>query len=179
MRFNFYDLYCDFINSLKNLPKRLKFNFLSFSAAFKAFIKNFNFIDFVKKFVRAIIRPRLPFTLYGMLFRSFLYWYVMIQGLFVVILLIFDLFGKLDKYMSNPVSILDILAITALFIPKTIGLTIPVAIMFGVSMTLGTFYQNNELIAIFTSRISLFKFSFPIIIDRTGSEILSLSNSLV
>ncbi|HQB62112.1 MAG TPA: LptF/LptG family permease, partial [Spirochaetota bacterium] len=130
MRFNFYDLYCDFINSLKNLPKRLKFNFLSFSAAFKAFIKNFNFIDFVKKLVRAIIRPRLPFTLYGMLFRSFLYWYVMIQGLFVVILLIFDLFGKLDKYMSNPVSILDILAITALFIPKTIGLTIPVAIMF-------------------------------------------------
>lgn len=163
MRFNFYDLYCDFINSLKNLPKKVKYNFISIMTALKIFIKNFNFIKFVKKSVNALIRPRLPFTLYGMLFKSFLYWYIMIQGLFIVILLIFDLFGKLDKYMSNPVSILNILVITAMFIPKIIGLTIPVAIMFGVSMTLGTFYQNNELIAIFTSRISLFKFSFPII----------------
>ena len=109
-------------------------------------------------------KPMLPFTLYKMLFKSFFYWLLVIQVLFIVILVIFDLFGKLDKYMSNPVSIFQILFITGLFIPKTIGLTIPVAIMFAVTMSLGTFYQNNELIAIFTSRISMSKFSFPIVV---------------
>ncbi len=110
------------------------------------------------------LQLNIPTTLYGMLFRGFLYWFVIIQGLFVVILVIFDLFGKLDTYMNNSVQIWTILFITALHIPKAISMTIPVAVMFGVTMTLGTFYQNNELVAIFTSQISMTKFTMPLMI---------------
>ena len=110
------------------------------------------------------LQLNLPTTLYGMLFRGFFYWFAIIQGLFVVILVIFDLFGKLDTYMNNSVPMWQILFITVLYIPKAISMTIPVAVMFGATMTLGTFYQNNELVAIFTSQVSMTKFTMPLII---------------
>ena len=107
---------------------------------------------------------RYPVTLYKMLFKSFLSWFAVAQFLFTLILLIIDLFFKLNDYLNFKVQILNLLFITLIYIPKTISLTIPVSIMFGITMSLGTYYHDNELIAIFTSGISLFKFAFPLII---------------
>lgn len=127
-------------------------------------IRYFNIRDFIFKSYNFIKRPLLPWTLYKMLFRGFLYWFLIIQGLLIIIVIIFDLFVKLDKYTQFSVPLLNIVFISILYIPKSIWLTIPVAIMFGITMTLGVLYQNNELVAIFTSRVSLYKFTLPIII---------------
>ncbi|HOJ65130.1 MAG TPA: LptF/LptG family permease [Spirochaetota bacterium] len=160
MRYYFRDILYIILEYLSNIPKRFFNSLLNFIN----FIKNFNIKEAYHSIYNFIKRPLLPWTLYRMLFTSFLYWFIIIQGLLIIIVIIFDLFVKLDKYMQFSVSIPNIIFISFLLIPKAIWLTIPVAIMFGITMTLGMFYQNNELIAIFTSRISLYKFTMPIII---------------
>ena len=118
-----------------------------------------NISSFITKYIR---RP--PTTLYKMLFREFFYWLFVAEGMFVIIMFIVDLFQKINDYISHGVTPLYIVLITVLYVAKSISFTIPIAIMFSVAMTLGTFYQNNELVAIYTSGISLFKFSAPVIL---------------
>lgn len=160
MRYYFKDILYIILEYLSNIPKR----FLNTLNNFIDFIKNFNLKKSIIDIYKFIKRPLLPWTLYRMLFLSFLYWFLIIQGLLVIIVIIFDLFVKLDKYMQFSVSILNIIFLSLLLIPKAIWLTLPVAIMFGITMTLGVLYQNNELVAIFTSRVSLYKFTMPLII---------------
>lgn len=107
---------------------------------------------------------QLPLILYKMLLRSFLNWFLIAQGLFVVMFLIADLFLRIDSYINNKVTITNILFLTALAIPKGAWLTMPIAIMFGIIMTIGSLYQGNELVAIYTSGISLAKFTLPLIL---------------
>lgn len=106
---------------------------------------------------------RLPIILYKMLIKSYFYWFLIIQGLFIVIFIIFDLFAKLDIYMNSSSSIFTIVKITLLLVPKSTWQTLPISIMFSITMTIGTLYQNNELVAIFTSSISIYKFVIPVI----------------
>ncbi len=120
-----------------------------------------------EKIINFINKPLLPFILYKMLFKSFLFWYSIAQGLFIVIIIIFDFFLKVNESYTDPhlkFTILNILIITILLVPKAMWLTMPVAIMFGVIMSLSTLYQNNELIAVFTSGISIYKFVLPLIV---------------
>jgi lipopolysaccharide export LptBFGC system permease protein LptF len=152
------------IDYFKQLPRNTVESAISTWLALVHFIKNFSFTEYKQKLIEFIKRPLLPFILYLMLIKSFLYWFLIAQGLFIVILIIFDLFSKLDEYMRASVSILNILFITSLYIPKAVWLTMPVAIMFGIIMALGSFYQNNELVAIFTSGISIYKFVVPVVL---------------
>ncbi len=128
------------------------------------FIKNFHLKKIIDKTVRFIRKPLLPFKLYKMLFNSFLYWYFIAQSLFIVIFLIFDFFTKIDKYIDNSVNVFQILYISFLLIPKALWLSMPIAIMFGIIMAIASFYQDNELIAVFTSGISIYKFVIPLVI---------------
>jgi lipopolysaccharide export system permease protein len=105
-----------------------------------------------------------PATLYKMLFKSFLSWFAVAVSLFVIILLIIDLFVKLNDYINASTPILQILTVTFLYVPKSISLILPVPIMFGITMSLGSYYQNNELVAIYTSGLSLFRLAIPLII---------------
>ena len=108
------------------------------------------------------MRP--PLTLYRMLLREFFYWLFVAEGMFIVIMFIVDLFQKINDYIAHSVIPLYIVLITVLYAAKSISFTIPIGIMFSTAMTLGTFYQNNELVAIYTSGISLLKFSTPVIL---------------
>lgn len=99
-----------------------------------------------------------------MLLQEFFYWLFVAEGMFIVIMFIVDLFQKINDYIQYGVTPLYIVAITFLYIAKSVSFTIPIAIMFSTAMTLGTFYQNNELVAIYTSGISLLKFATPVII---------------
>lgn len=105
-----------------------------------------------------------PITLYKMLFKNFINWYLVAQFLGILIVIIADLFAQLDMYMSHNLSAAHILALTGLLVPKAIWFTMPFIIMFGIIMAISGFYQTNELIAIFTSGISYARFTFPIIL---------------
>ncbi len=129
-----------------------------------SFKSNFSFKLFFIDILSFLKKPSIPWTLYKMLLKEFLNWFLVAQSLFIIILLIVDLFAKINDYTNNNVHILTLLQITVIYIPKAISLTLPVAIMFGITMTLGTFFQNNELVAIYTIGVSLIKFTIPLII---------------
>jgi lipopolysaccharide export system permease protein len=133
----------------------------------KKIIENYDIEKYKNQIKNFINKPLLPFILYKMLIKSFLYWYFIAQGLFIIIILIFDFFLKVNESYTDPhlqFTIIDILVITFSLTPKAMWLTMPIAIMFGVTMSLSSFYQHNELIAIFTSGISIYKFVLPLII---------------
>lgn len=128
---------------------------------------NLNINQYKQQIITFINKPLLPFILYKMLLKSYLFWYSIAQGLFIVLFLIFDFFIKVNESYTDPnlkFTIINILIITLLLVPKAMWMTMPIAIMFGVIMSLSTCYQHNELIAIFTSAISIYKFVLPLII---------------
>jgi len=104
-------------------------------------------------------------TLNRMLILSFLQTLFIAIVFFVFLIELVDLFSNLWRYLNNDASILLILKVAYLYLPKCIIYSISPALLFSVSYTLGSFYSNNELIAIFGSGISLFKFTYPLIIS--------------
>ena len=55
---------------------------------------------------------KVPFTLYKMLFASFINWYLLAQFLGILVVVIADLFGQLDMYLSKNLSALEILKLS-------------------------------------------------------------------
>lgn len=170
-----FELTYAFTNFFKKIPNKLKFKIKEYRVNLKLsvkktkyFIKHFNFKEFSSSFFPALIkyikRPLLPFLLYKMLMKSFLYWCMIAQGLFLIIFLIFDFFSKINHYIDYKISALNMLFITFMLSPKAIWITLPIAIMFGIIMAISTMYQNNELIAVFTSGVSIYKLVIPIIL---------------
>lgn len=98
------------------------------------------------------------------LFRKVIPLFIGAIVFFSLVLILVDLMMNLWGYVSNSVPVAKVFQIMALYVPKTIWYAIPIAILFAVSYTLSDLYANNELIAIFASGISLFKFTFPLLI---------------
>ena len=97
-----------------------------------------------------------------MLFNSFLPIFVSSLIFFSLIMEIAEILPNLFRYISNETPISVILRITALYIPKSILYSIPIALLFSGCYTLGQFYSRNELVAVFNSGISLNWFVFPV-----------------
>jgi len=102
-------------------------------------------------------------TLNTMTLKSFLPVFLFSLAFFILILQLVDLFGNLWRYLNNDVSLLEILSVSYLYLPKCISFSISPSLLFSISFTLGTFYANNELISIFGSGVSLFRFVLPLI----------------
>lgn len=104
-------------------------------------------------------------TLRNMVLKQFIPVFLVTMIFFVVLLQLADLFGNMWQYMNNEVPISSILYISFLYIPKCISFSLPIALLFAISFTLGNLYANNELIAIFGSGISLIRFTSPLLIS--------------
>ncbi len=100
-------------------------------------------------------------TLYGMVLRTFLPVLALALVFFILILQLVDLFTNLWRYLSYNVGMLQIAYVALLYLPKCVSYAIPVALLFAVSFTLGSYYTNNELISVFGSGISLHRFVLP------------------
>ncbi|MFI3257585.1 MAG: LptF/LptG family permease [Spirochaetales bacterium] len=81
---------------------------------------------------------------------------------FAVVLV--DFLTNLWQYILENTSSLDIFTISFLYIPKAMFFAAPLAILFSAAFTLSNLYANNELIAVFSSGISLFRFTLPILV---------------
>lgn len=82
---------------------------------------------------------------------------------FVLILSLTDLFINLWNYISRNVAPKDIAVIMLYYIPKTVSFSIPIAMLFATAYMLSDFYAKNELLAVFASGVSLFKFTVPLL----------------
>lgn len=83
---------------------------------------------------------------------------------FILILSLTDLFMNLWNYISKNVTSQQVAEIMLLYIPKTIWFSVPIAMLFATAYMLSDFYAKNELLAIFASGISLFKFTAPLLL---------------
>ena len=92
---------------------------------------------------------------------------------FIFIIELVDLFSNLWRYLNNNAPVTGILEIQLLYIPKCFIFAVPPALLFSVSFTLGSLYAENELIAVFGSGISLYRFVLPLII---AGALLSVAN---
>ena len=83
---------------------------------------------------------------------------------FVLILELLDVFQNLWRYINNGVPLRQILHVAVLYFPKCVVFSLPISVLFSIAYTLGNFYANNELIAIFGCGVSLYKFVLPFIL---------------
>ncbi|MDC7126537.1 MAG: LptF/LptG family permease [Spirochaetales bacterium] len=103
-------------------------------------------------------------TIDKMIIKQFIPTFLIAILFFVLILEMVDLFANLWRYINNEVPVSEIMTVFLYYIPKCINLSLPMALLFAVSYTLGNYYANNELIAIFGSGISLLRFASTLIL---------------
>lgn len=81
-----------------------------------------------------------------------------------VVLNLVDLLMNLSRYIQNQVPASVVFKIMVLYTPKTIWYAVPMGILFASSYTLSSLYAHNELTAVFASGVSLFRFTFPLLL---------------
>lgn len=82
---------------------------------------------------------------------------------FVMLLELGDLFANLWKYLSNDVPVSSIFKVMWLYIPKCVSYSMPMAVLFASSYTMGNMYARNELTSIFSSGYPLYLLIVPLL----------------
>jgi lipopolysaccharide export system permease protein len=99
--------------------------------------------------------------LHRMLLGQFLPFFSIAMLFFILLLQLVDIFSSIWRYFAHDVAIAQIGAIALLYLPKCASFALPVSFLFAISYTLGLFYANNELFAIFGSGVSLQRLVTP------------------
>ena len=103
------------------------------------------------KFVEYIIRKLIPFFFVSLLFIA-------------LILNLVDLFMNISRYLEMNAPAKQVVKVMILYTPKTIWYAAPIAFLFSVTYVLSDLYAKNEMVALFASGTSLFKFIIPILV---------------
>ncbi len=77
---------------------------------------------------------------------------------FAVIVILLDLFGNINMYITNDIPLSQIGYLTLLYIPKAISYSISPALMFSITFTISSLHSRNEIVSILNSGISYFRF---------------------
>lgn len=103
-------------------------------------------------------------TLLRYLFRKFFPVFLGAVAFFSMVLSLVELLMNLWKYIQLEIPVMMVMKLMVLYLPKTMWYSIPLGILFASSFTLSNLYANNELVAVFASGVSLFKFTLPMLI---------------
>ncbi|MCL1814427.1 MAG: LptF/LptG family permease [Treponema sp.] len=104
-----------------------------------------------------------PMILDRYLVRHFLPVFLAALALFVMLVLLIDLFLNLTRYLSNGAALSAILKITLFYIPKSVSYSLPVSLLFASAYTLGDLNAKNELTTILGSGIPFRRFCLSLI----------------
>ncbi len=81
--------------------------------------------------------------------------------LMLFVLMLFDIFSNLDRYLNNDVSYADISQLALLFAPQAIVLGLGPSLLFSTTYFLSTLHANNELIILYNAGFSFKRIIFP------------------
>lgn len=98
------------------------------------------------------------------LMQLFIPTFIVAMLFFILLLQLGELFAHIVEYLQNGATVKDIIKVMLLYIPKCISFSVPLAILFAGSYTMGNLYVRNELTSIFSAGISLGKFTMPLLI---------------
>lgn len=82
----------------------------------------------------------------------------------IIIFVVVDLFEDLDKFIDRKVDVMSVVEFYLYEIPNIVILIIPVALIVSCFLSLGTLSRHNELLAIRSSGVSLFRILIPLFI---------------
>lgn len=102
--------------------------------------------------------------IHRMLLRTFLPLLLVALVFFVLLLQLIDVFSNIWRYFAHDVTLLEVGRIALYYMPKCVAFSLPVAFLFAIAYTLGLFYANNELFAIFGSGVSLYRLVTPFLL---------------
>jgi lipopolysaccharide export system permease protein len=102
-------------------------------------------------------------TLDRYLVKQFLPIFFIALSMFVMLLLLIDLFANLVRYLNYEVPAREILKVSFYYLPKSLSYALPIALLFAAAYTLGDLYGRNELTSIFSSGIPFWRFSVPLL----------------
>ncbi|POQ98230.1 hypothetical protein AU468_14055 [Alkalispirochaeta sphaeroplastigenens] len=97
------------------------------------------------------------------LLGTFLWTLFISLSFFVLIVQLVELFAHLVQYLDLEVPLSRILQVQLLFLPQAVTYALPMALLFAVAFTLGSFYAHNELVAVFGGGLPLWRFVLPLI----------------
>ena len=104
----------------------------------------------MNRFQKYLLRQFAPVCLVSLIF-------------FILILELVDLFGNLWRYLANEASFRDVCRVLLLYVPKCVSYSMPIAVLFAASYTIGNMYAQNELTAIFSSGYPLYALTLPLL----------------
>lgn len=105
--------------------------------------------------------------------RELLYPFLLSLLFFTFVFLVGNLVKLADLLINKGVSLLDILKILLLLVPKLLSFTLPTSALTAVLLVFGSFAQNNEITAMRASGVSLFSIVLPVLL---ASFLLSLAS---
>ncbi|HNV86547.1 MAG TPA: LptF/LptG family permease [Candidatus Omnitrophota bacterium] len=85
-------------------------------------------------------------------------------ALFMTIFIVGNLVKLADLLVNKGVSLFDILKLLLLLMPNLLGFVLPTSVLTAILLTFGSFAQHNEIIAIKTSGIHLWRVMSPVVV---------------
>ena len=82
---------------------------------------------------------------------------------FVLIIELADISPQLYRYVSSGVGPEVVARIVLLYLPTCIVFAVPLALLFSVAYTMGSYYARNELVAMFGAGVSLRRLIIPVV----------------
>jgi lipopolysaccharide export system permease protein len=96
--------------------------------------------------------------------REFLKLFGFLVVSFVGIFNLFDFIEKVDNFMEAKVATSTLLSFFLLQVPEVTALMIPMAVLMATIISLGLMAKKNEIVAVKSSGISIFRFTLPILL---------------
>ena len=93
--------------------------------------------------------------------------------MFILLLLMIDLFANLTRYLNFEVAAGDVFRVTMLYIPKSFSYALPISLLFAAAYTLGDLFSRNELTSVFASGIPFWRFSIALVVIGFMASIFS------
>jgi lipopolysaccharide export system permease protein len=97
------------------------------------------------------------------LVKQFLPIFFVALSMFILLLVLIDLFANLWRYLNYEVPAREILTVSFYYLPKSLSYALPIALLFAAAYTLGDLYGRNELTSIFSSGIPFWRFSLSLL----------------
>jgi lipopolysaccharide export system permease protein len=107
------------------------------------------------------------------LVKQFLPVFLVALLMFMLLLVLIDLFANLTRYLSYEVSLKNILLVGFYYLPKSLTYALPISLLFAAAYTLGDLYARNELAAVFSSGIPFWRFSLSLIIIGAAASVFA------
>jgi len=105
--------------------------------------------------------------------KQFLPVFAIASSMFVLLLVMIDIFTNLARYLNNEVAARDVLRVSLFYLPKSFSYALPISLLFAAAFILGELYARNELTSVFAAGIPFWRFSIVLLIIGFAASIFT------